>query len=52
MARNSDTDGGTGDKFSRVVIAVCGIAALIASLLTFVLVYPEQSPGIQLISTP
>ena len=40
MASNSDTKGGTGDKFSRVAITICGIAALIASLLTLLLVGP------------
>ena len=36
---SSDTGpGGTGDRFARAVIIVAGVAALVASLITFVLV--------------
>lgn len=38
--------GGTGSKFTTATIIVCGVASLVASLLSFVCVRPVPSPGL------
>lgn len=38
--------GGTGSKLTKATVVVCGVASLIASLLSFLFVLPAVSLGI------
>ena len=42
---NDHSGTGTGAKLTKATVIVCGVASLVATLLSFVYVAPADSPG-------